>query len=676
MYFEALGSLTSVVVLFFIGLGPALWLVSPQEKRFAYAAAIAPVLGFSFIGLFAFPLLRFVGPARVWTWPFTLFLLALSSACVALDWCRHRQDYRLFAGWRSLLGSATLILLSGLLLAAPLFSKGINYAVFRGNPSDAFTYMSVAETFRVGDWPIIEAGADMTNLEGVARLAEVSPTALYSARMILKPIRVTTQVVFAWATQLLGIPIQQFFYAFNLISFIIAMSLALALAAQMGLPKKVGWLAAWVMVFGFWARFLLEIDAAARINLLPMFLFFAFAWIQFEKTPLRALSRQRVLLALASAALAAFYVQAVPFAVLAFMLYYALGLFQRVISFKALLYHAVTLALALSFIILATQVDFALKTLFWQTPVVVGDTSLLTDLDALRYLYHDGPAALWGLPFSLLHEVLAFGPALAWRAVGFLLGTVLSLFFLVLSWRSVRNARRIDQRIYLTLLVAGAIVSAVMFAAGTNWASGRAFTYVYPFLVFGLLALWKEDWPLPLAWRSAARVFVAAWFVVQIGFGAYLPYAHLTQLKPFRDANTNKPEDYDVYALTHKLDEVSPQRLVVSTPREEDLWMFPYYLMFVFDDYPAYFLSGMVFDNNTNYQNFWPGELDAAPDYAVVRGDFDFVAQQGLGELVASTKDLRLYRVTSPDVEVFHRQQKILQAAEKDKLLFPGLVSP
>ncbi|NOX63185.1 MAG: hypothetical protein GXP42_14765 [Chloroflexi bacterium] len=675
MVIEAIGSFLIVIVLFLIGIGPALWLVAPGEKRIAYAAAIAPILGLSFIGLVGFTLLRFVGPARIWVWPLTLILFVSSVIGVAFDWRRRREDYRSFEGWRSLFASAVLVLLCAGVLAGPLFSKGINYAVFRGNPSDAFTYMSVAETFRVVDWPTLEAGADMSNLEGVAKLAEISPTALYSARMILKPIRLTTQVGFAWAAQWLGLAIERFFYAYNLISFIIAIPLVLALAAQMRLPKKMAWLAALAVVFGFWARFLLEIDAAARMNLLPLFLFFAFAWIQLEKAPLRAFSRERVLLALASAALVAFYVQSVPIAALAMAFYYGLGMIQRAVPFKALLFHLITLALALLFILLGSQVDFALKTLFWQTPVVVGNTSPLTDLDALLYLYRDGPAALWGTPFSLLAEAFALGPSSLWRLAGFILGAALTLVFLVLAWQGLRNVRRIDQRILLALVGAGAFVAAVMFATGTYWASGRAFTYVYPFLVLSIMVLWSEN-DAQAAWLSVARKLVAAWFVLQVLFGLSLPYVHLTQLKPFRTANANKPEDYDVSALTSALNEADPQWLAVSAPREEGLWMFPYYLMFVFDDYPVYFLSGIGFDNNTDFQNLWFGELNAAPDYVVVRTNSDFVAGEGWGELIASTKDLRLYRVNAPNIEVFRQHEAFLQAQEANKLLFPGLHTP
>ena len=674
MFFEAVGSLVIVIILFAIGFGPAVWLVTLDEKRLAYAAAIAPILGLSLIGLLGFTLIRFVGPARAWAAAVTLLLLAFSLGCVALDWSRRREEYRSFVEWRSLFVTAGLVLLAGLLLAGPLFSKGINYAVFRGNPSDAFTYMSVAETFRVVDWPTLEAGADINNLEGVAKLAKVSPPSLYSARMILKPIRLTTQVGFAWAAQLLGLAIERFFYAYNLVSFTIAIPLVLALAAQMGLSKKVKWLAALAVAFGFWARFLLEIDAAARINLLPLFLFFAFAWIQLEKGDPAAFSRERVLLALASAALVAFYVQAVPIAALAMILYYGLGLVQRAVSLRAVLLHIVTLIFALAFILAGAQVDFALKTLFWQTPVVVGNTSPLTDLDALLYLYRDGPAALWGTPFSLLGEAVRVGPIVIWRALGFLLGAVLTLIFLVLAWRGLRNPRRIEQRVYLALLAAGAVVAAVMFGVGTYWASGRAFTYVYPFLVLSIAGLWRED-ELG-AWLPAARKFVAGWLVFQVLFGLFLPYAHLSQLKPFLEANANKPEDYDVSALTQALDKTHPRLLAVSAPREEDMWMFPYYLLFVFDDYPVYFLSGISFDNNTRFQNLWLDELKEPPDYAVVRVDDDFVAEEGLGELVATTSDLRLYRVTTSEVEPFRRHEARLQAQEAEKPLFPGLDRP
>ncbi len=692
MVHEALGFVATVLVLGLIGLGPALWLVTKGgAHRLRWATGIAPTIGLGLVGLLGFPLIRWVAPAQRWALPLTLVLVIVSLVLVLWDARRNRSDYRdAVAGLRTgRLWTAAVVAVLFLavlaILAAPLVVGGIDYAAFRGNPSDAYTYVSVAETFRTVDWQSLREGALMRDLPAVQRLAAASPTALFTARFVLLPIRLMTQVPLAWASQLWGIPVYRFLYAYELVSFALGFLLALVVAGQLRLGRRWALVGALAVTLGFWARYLLEIDAAARATLVPVFLLLAFAWIQLEQTTLRPLGRERVLLGLSAAMLAAFYPQAVPLVVLAFVFYYGLGLLQGVVSWRPLLYHFITLALAAVFMV--GYLDFAARTLLWQTPVVVGDTSALTNTDALHFLRTDGPAALWGLPVSIL--VSGAPRVVNWGARGLFAaaGLLLTLLFLWGVLRAMRKPRREAQqgpdaisaftglRVLVALIASGFVVAVLMFVAGTLWASGRAVTYVYPFMVLALLAILRDagaHWRPRLA--TAAVALTSVWLVIMILVGATLPINRLVQGDAFSAGGMNKPENYDLSRIVTALRQLHPSLLVVDIQRTDN-WVFPYYTTYIFKEFPTYFLSGLIYDNSTNYRNLWLDALPSAPDYAVVRKNDDFIAARKLGELVAETEDLALYRIKTQNVSLFDQRQAILQQREAGKLSFPGLES-
>lgn len=689
MFAEAACFVATVFVLGWIGLGPALWLVTRSGQRLPQAAAIAPTIGLGLIGLIGFPLIRWVAPVQLWALPVTVVLVLVSLALLLWDVKRRGSDYReaMAALRTNKLQTAAVVVVLFLVvlivLAAPLAIGGIDYAAFRGNPSDAYTYVSVAETFRKVDWQTLREGASMQDLPALQRLAAASPTAIFTARFVMKPIRLITQVPLAWASQLWGIPVYRLFYAFELVSFALAFLLALVVAGQLRLERRWTLVGALAVTLGFWARYLLEIDAAARATLVPIFLLLGFAWIQLELTTLRPLGRERVLLGLSAAVIAAFYPQAVPLVVLAFVFYYALGLLKGVSSWRSLLYHFITVVLAAVFML--GYLDFAARTLLWQTPVVVDDTSALTGDDALHFLRTDGPAALWGLPVSIL--VSGAPRVVNWSARGLFAaaGLLLTLLFLWGALQAVRKPVRDTQHrddareaeiglcVLLALIASGFVVALLMYMAGTLWASGRAVTYVYPFMVLALLAILrdaKRQWRPRLA--TVAVALMSVWLVLMILVGATLPINRLVRGDAFSAGGMNKPENYDLSRIVTALRKVQPTLLMVDVPRTFN-WVFPYYTMFVFDEFPVHFSSGLIYDNSVNYRNLWLEELPSAPDYAVVRKDDDFIAARKLGDVVTESDDLVLYRITTKNRDVLQLREQILQEREADKLAFPGL---
>ena len=101
MLFETLGFFAGFIMLTLIGLGPAVLALRRTERRLAYAGAVAPAVGLALMTLLGLPLVRYVGPVRVWVWPMTGLLVVISLALAARDWQQRRAEWTAMATWRS-----------------------------------------------------------------------------------------------------------------------------------------------------------------------------------------------------------------------------------------------------------------------------------------------------------------------------------------------------------------------------------------------------------------------------------------------------------------------------------------------------------------------------------------------------------------------------------------------
>jgi hypothetical protein len=120
--------------------------------------------------------------------------------------------------------------------------------------------------------------------------------------------------------------------------------------------------------------------------------------------------------------------------------------------------------------------------------------------------------------------------------------------------------------------------------------------------------------------------------------------------------NSVKKESYDLRPITEKLDEVRPSALLVHAAAPLD-WRFLVHVNFAFAKYQPYFQSGVTIDNSNTTPPFYAGKLARLPDYVVVAKRGDFMEAEGLGERLAGTRNLRLYRVTSDDLNAFRRHE-------------------
>jgi len=687
MILEMFGLFTSLFVLMLIGLGPALGLMSLGSKRVIYAFGLAPAIGFAILVLIGFPLVRYVAPVSDWAWPITIGLTVVSCLLVYVDWRQHRGDYEILRHWRSVLGLVSLFLVGYLILSVPLLN-GMSYLVFRANPSDAFNYISMAETTRVVPWNILMRGAEFSsnNLAGLTQLAASSPTALFSARFIELPLALNKMVIFAWVAELARMPVYQFYYAHHLLAFALAFPALLVIGDQLNLPSVLKYLAPAAITLGFWAKFVLETDAGYEISVLPLMVLVIFAWIEFERESKRVLSRSRFLLAMACAAIVVLYFPLVPVLVLAFGAYYGLGIAQKLKPISSLALHSLTIALIVSVFLISGQFDFVFQNALYLITHAGGESRFSPIV--LNLIKTDGLAAIWGLSSSIL---LSSSPGiLRWplgqiaEVIGIFLTASLGVNFLYV----VRKSSNPAERIIFALLAAGGILALVSILLGNRRASGKAFTYLYPYLLLAVLVYPRYYWDRllqPMA-RNFSLALISGWLVVQVGIGIYLPLNAIATDSLDRIMNgeaisrvLKHGREYDLSPIMSYLDSHPPKHLLVAIPKDEnwaftseETWPFAFYSMFVFNRYPVHFQSGLIVDNSLNTSNVWLGSLTDTPDYAVILNEVDYIGSEGLGTKVAQTGDLTLYQLSPASFTALLKHEDLFKQRESERSCAQG----
>jgi hypothetical protein len=655
-----------------VGFGPGLWMLAPGSRRMALALALSPALGLVIIGLVQRLLVEWVGPVRVWAGAVTVVLLIISVAAVVYHWRTWRDEFQVWLNWRDLVPLAAIIAVSYVVLAAPSIVKGIQYTIFRSNSSDALVYMSLAESLRTVDWQTLVRGAPFTlaNLPNLATLAAISPTALFTARFVSPTSVITYPALIAWGSQITSIPIYRYYYIMALVCLGATIPAGWAIGHELKLPRPIGWAVGPAIGLGFWAHFVLERDAGYQISSIPALLLLVFAWIRLESEPLKWMSTTRILLALAITAILYFHTPVILVVALAFAVYYGLGLVQRVLPVRAIFYHATTAGLMLVTLAVSGQLRAVAVTSTGISTVVA--LLLTIEAEVIDLLRQDPIASFWGMPrpwlvwplsgiFEQLARRLALLAGLAWFAA---LGIAVSAV-------ALKRASRAE-RLVLSAAAAGLVVLALMWSLGNYRAADKGFTYVYPYLLLAAGCAANHLGPVRrVSLRPIATASLAGLMLSQVVIGAWLPfYQQAGGL--FATSASSKPEEYDLRPILAYLDKHPPRLLLVNIPRARS-WEFALYGMFVFDHYPAHFESGLVIDNNKTYRNLWFDSLQAAPDYAVVLREADYIAPGHLGTEVAHTRDLVLYQLNGANLTPHLAQESQEQEWESAKPLFPTL---
>ena len=660
LFHQALSPILFVLLLAAIGFGPAYLLTRGRPERLFAAGAFAPVLALALVVIAAFPLVRYFAPVEKWAWPVTGGLLAISLALLF----REREELRrdLAARGRPLLLAAVFFLTLLAVRASTIITGGLQHTVFQSQPADAYCYTTLAESLRRVPWPQFLAGSDLAKKEGAEALARLSPTALYSARTAQISLRYNLMALEACGAVVTGLETYKFYYPFNLAMVALLLPVTLLWAHRLRLPTPYLLAAGAVSLFGFWPQMLMQVDALGQVLAGLFALVIAYVTASLLVADGGARWANTALLTLLLAALGCCYTEFFPSLALALAL--PLGLAMKE-DRRAWRIAALCFACGLAAVAVWTasgQLDWFLGYHRYRVSEIAGETARHLLGPAVQSNFAAAFFGLFPIQRALTHVAAMWPLDLAFMVF------VAALSVLFISDAGAVFFRGKDP--FARMAVSGAVTPlaayTLLLLLHRHYSAVKALMFAVPFLPVCVLAFfWRcqEHRLLAGTNRPLAASLCALWVALQlaVGFAGLYGETHATLLlADLMAGNSTKKERYDLRPITEKLDKLKPAALLVHATAPLD-WRFLVYVNFVFAKYHPYFQSGVISDNSNTTPPFFAGELSRLPDYVVVARRADFMEAEQLGERLAGTSNLRLYRVTTTDLEAFRRHEPVRQ---------------
>ena len=630
-----LGIIVNLLVFTVIGIGPALFLLS-DEQRIEISLAIAPTMGFTLCSVFGTYLVLLDFPVSKWV---VLWLIASSVVSFALC-CASKGKIRQGLGstnWRIVSYFVVGIVLTAVLASTPAIVGGLDFTVLRGNGTDAFNYITLAGYL------------DHEPLSWVAQvdtqtLVQRHPS--YGLAQELLGTRWTTSMMLAWTSQISQVPLYRFEYGFSALSCILTFGPAFCFALLAGVRPGYSFLLALAVCVGFWPQFVIDARAVSQVNSIPVILLLAlfFARIEFDRDSI-ALG-ERFLLAITIVSLTFLYPEILPMTALAVAIYFGACLCWRHCSLRNTMWHMLSLVI----VVLGILPVISYLGRFFSNQMTYAATGQNTWHEAyFGWLYSNPLTGLWGLS-HLSHDRPVFI-----QTIMVLMGLILSLLliFAVISEFLLMGRRK--QILPATLIGISFVLAAViqflyLFLQNQLWAGGKGLSFGYPFIVIATGAYglnicrdWTFRWNVTL--QRITKSVIVVWLVIQCGLGiSRTGYAYAG--RDYRNYIWHHGEyrrhDWGVAAFSNVFDNKKASSLWISAG---NTWVSEY-LGFVFGwNMNVLNLDGVTRGGrNFSKMSQTPFEL---PQYLILSRDsyqnFDDIAPF----VVAENSELMLVRVSS-----------------------------
>jgi len=539
----------------------------------------------------------------------------------------------------------------------PMIRGGIQFSIFGKNPSDANTYMTLAETLRTAEWDKLLKGGNLGDKVGMAQLVDESPTALYSARFIAKKsMRLASMLSLSWYAEITHTPVYKAYYAFSLLSFLVCIPLILYMGKSLRLSPILNYGSLSAFIVGYWPQALLDHDCLSQINFLPiLFLSLLGLWHK-EYESSKIITSSRFLVSLCLAATITYYTEFLLFWITCLVVYYIIEWWkggQRIV--RILQEFAVIIVTALAILLLTGQLDYYFRTIWMPIAFAAKSHNIGGPVLFEPYLKFNPIAAFWGLPdFFALLKAKWSGLQSPLNAL-YVLPLALSLFLSLVIISILRKPLDGRHRILVSFWI-GALASFSFVTVTTKevYLMGKTLYFVaLPFSVL-LLLLAPNYLNLNMISRSPkyGRILktvvtgvILLWLSTQMLSGV-LRYVNVDMLR-----SEHKQSNYDIQPVLNYLRTIQPKKLAVNIPSDTE-WPFALYSMFAFSEFKPFFQSGIIYDNNNDRVFIDLQKNDILPDYLVIRNDLrnHYLSQL---EAVIETKELTLYRVVSARLEDF-----------------------
>ena len=431
--------------------------------------ALSPVIGLAFLTLLTTYLALLNIPFELVSKTIMLIIAILSTIYLVIIF---RNDFK--RGVLVRLKYLIPFLATFCLIALPFLIGGYQYAILRGNGTDAFNYVSMADAFSRFPMEWI-----MTQPESILR--EQSPNLVFAQEMFTS--RWSTSALLAFNSSAFGISPIEFEYVFTLIMIVVFLSALIAALSAIGVLNS---LTVWLpvaFIVGFWGQFILDIRAFSQIVSLPILVVLV-GWLLSIKNSHGPVFRYGVgLTAILTVSLFFQYPEIVvaflPGTLLLFLIHLWGRYIKKILTRKD--FGRLIIFLIFIILLLTPLIDLLFRFALEQTQFAVTQS---LGWEKAYFTWMKNPiSGIWGVGINTgymefldgIFTVLTFIIALALT-----LGVIVRFITILLSRKQLKE-NMAEASLFL-LCISGFLGAVILFAHGNAWAAGKVLSY-FAFLI-------------------------------------------------------------------------------------------------------------------------------------------------------------------------------------------------
>jgi hypothetical protein len=502
------GSVLLFLLYFILGIGPALLLQS-KDGRTWLALAIAPALGFCVVSVLGSWLILLNFPVTAWG-QLLVLVLAVPNLYICMIYARKNlRGTVLLPDQKDIISLVLVFILTLIFSLLPVALGGLKLSAMRGNPDDANNYMAMALLLK--NIPL-----SLARSEGVSWLFNQNPIYPWAAH-IISDTRWTTSAVLAWGSQVSGIPIYRFDFAFSALCYALLVGPVFALARFMKLSHFYSALVSLCVGLGFYAQLVLDIRALSEITAFPVMLLLILMIVDILDG-----NRQKtryILVAFSTAALMFLYGEIFS------TLGVGLGLFfiYCLVRQRAAIMKMIGLAISMILGVITAWISQPQLFYFFFGQIKY---SIITTRDWYKYFftwlfndYSAGPLGLSPFHFDILPLRIFFS------IIG---GFLIVILVMIMIYTLLRRDALLAEVINSSFTFGGLLIFGYFCLSQQLWQAGKGFTYGYPFFMLvmagGLktvLLSRKSSTPYITTLLSALKILILMWFAGQVLLGPY-----------------------------------------------------------------------------------------------------------------------------------------------------------
>ena len=377
------------------------------------------------------------------------------------------------------------LLITALFLSMPFLLGGYEFSVLRGNGTDSFNYVTVADALL--NYPL-----NWINSQNEKSLALISPTLPLASELLQT--RFSTSALLAFVSALFRMAPIEFEYVFTLVLSVLLVNAITGFMAISGFKKwYVPWIAS-ISTIGFWGQFILDLRAFSHITAAPILMAILGFVLAPQESNQKIFSTSMVIISMLLSALWFQYPEiCVPFfPLLTVILFERSAIFLQINNnFKYLLkYFIRTLALVL--LIISPSLGLYIKYIKAQGHFAI-NSSLGWEKAYFSWL-HNPFLGFWGMGSKLGIGGTVDNLFLLIGILGSVILTILVFWSCIQLWLSNKYEQKQKRNIQLEryLILAYFLCASeyyFLFLMNNPWSAGKVLSY-YSFIVPCFVILW------------------------------------------------------------------------------------------------------------------------------------------------------------------------------------------